>query len=128
MPSDATIDTMSLKNRRILVVEDEGMQALYIAKIARELGADVIGIATSISRALAEIAEKDFDCVILDLKMEGMPSLGMAKALRAMRIPFVFCTAYGREIREPFKAPVISKPVSREALGAALLIAIQQNQ
>jgi CheY-like chemotaxis protein len=128
MPSESNDRHDVLKNRRILVVEDEEMQALYIAEIARELGADVIGIATSISKALAEIAEKQFDCVILDLKMEGMPSLGMAKALEAMRIPFVFCTAYGREIREPLNAPVISKPVAREALSVALLMAIQQNQ
>jgi CheY-like chemotaxis protein len=113
-----------LEGRRILIVEDEALQALLLAQMIIGFGAHVAGVATSIPAALAEISTKSFDCATLDLNMEGMFSLGMAKGLRDMGIPFVFCTAYGHIIREFAGAPVVQKPVSEEALAAALIEAI----
>jgi CheY-like chemotaxis protein len=115
-----------LEGRRILIVEDEALQALLLAQMIMGFGAHVAGVATSIPAALAEISTKSFDCATLDLNMEGMFSLGMAKGLRDMGIPFVFCTAYGHFIEEFAGAPVVHKPVTEENLAAAIIEAIMR--
>jgi hypothetical protein len=53
--------------------------------------------------------------------MEGMPSLSMAKAAQIHAHTLRLLHRYSREIREPLNAPVISKPVAREALGCGSL-------
>ena len=115
---------LKLEGRRILIVEDESLQALHLARLINGLGACVAGIATSIQGALGELSTKNFDCVTLDLNMDGVFSLGMAKGLRDMGIPFIFCTAYGQAIRDFSDAPVVQKPVTEAALAAALVEAI----
>ena len=113
-----------LAGLRILVIEDEPLQALFVAQMIIELGAEVAGVATSIPAALAEMSEKTFDCVTLDLNMGGMFSLGMSRGLRDMGVPYVFCTAYGDVIDGLADAPVIKKPVTEEALAEGLLKAL----
>ena len=114
-----------LKHKRILVVEDEPMQALHLATMMEEFGAEVAGIATSVQAALAEISVTSFDCATLDLNLHGFFSLGMVKGLRDMNIPFVVCTAYW-EISDCLEdIPVIKKPVTEEALAIALLKAMK---
>lgn len=101
------------------------MQALHLAAMIEELGAEVAGVATSTQAALAEISVTPFDCATLDLNLHGFFSLGMVKGLRDMNIPFVVCTAYG-EIADCLEGiPVIEKPVTEPALATALLDAMQ---
>ena len=114
-----------LKHKRILVVEDEPVQALLLTTMIEGFGAEVAGIATSVQAALAEISVTSFDCATLDLNLHGFFSLGMVKGLRDMNIPFVVCTAYG-EISDCLEdIPVIKKPVTEEALAIALLKAMK---
>lgn len=113
-----------LSGRRVLIVEDEALQALTMAQLVIELGARVAGVATSVQGALAEIATTDFDVVTLDLNMGGMFSLGIAQGLRNMRVPFVFCTAYGHVIQEFAGAPVVQKPFTKEELAEGLVRAL----
>jgi CheY-like chemotaxis protein len=114
-----------LHNKRILIVEDEPMQALHLANIVNDVGAEVAGIATSIQAALAEISATPFDCATLDLNLHGFFSLGMVKGLRDMGIPFVVCTAYGERVESLGGAPVIEKPVTEVALAEALCQAMR---
>lgn len=109
-----------LRHKRILVVEDEIAQALGLAAAVQSFGAEVAGVATSVQAALAEIAETPFDCATLDLKLHGFFSLGMAKGLRDMNMPFVIVTAYAEVVGDFLDVPVLQKPVSEEALAEAL--------
>jgi CheY-like chemotaxis protein len=111
---------VQLQNKRILIVEDEAMQALHLAVMIEELGAQVVGIATSVQAALAELAVTSFDCVTLDLNLHGFFSLGIVKGLRDMDIPFIICTAYGDIVSDFPDAPVLQKPITEEALAEAL--------
>jgi len=113
-----------LKGCRILIIEDEALEALLTAQTITEFGAEVVGVATSIPGALAEISTKDFDCVVLDVNMGGMFSLGMARGLKDMGIPFIFCTAYGHIIEEFAEAPIVEKPFTEATLAAGLLEAL----
>jgi CheY-like chemotaxis protein len=91
-----------------------------------DLGAVVVGIATSVPAALAEISVKEFDCVTLDLNMDGFFTIGIAKGLRDMKIPYVLCTAYGHFVEEVSTAPVVHKPITQEALAEALVKAMRR--
>jgi CheY-like chemotaxis protein len=119
-------DWAKLEGRRILIVEDDSLQAIHLAQMITGLGAAVAGIATSVQGALAELSTKDFDCVLLDLNLNESFSLGMAKGLRDMGIPFAFCTAYGHVIKDFSQAPIVQKPVSERALALALIDAIER--
>jgi two-component SAPR family response regulator len=115
-----------LKHKRILIIEDEALQALNLAMMVRSFGAEVAGIATSTQAALAEIAVTQFDCATLDLKLHGFFSLGMAKGLRDMNIPFVVITAHGEVVSDFLDVPVLQKPIADEALADALLRAMRR--
>ena len=125
--SAVTNKWVELENRRILLVEDEALQALHLAEIILDLGATVAGIATSVPAALAEISVKKFDCVTLDLNMDGFFTVGIAKALHDMKIPYVLCTAYGHFVEKVSKAPVVHKPISQDALAEALVKAMRRS-
>lgn len=116
---------VEIEHKRVLIVEDEAMQALHLAMMIKELGAEVAGIATSVQAALAEISVTEFDCVTLDLNLHNFFSLGMVKGLRDMNIPFVICTAYGQMLSDFPDAPVIEKPVTQETLAEALCQAMR---
>ena len=116
---------VQLQNKRVLIVEDEAMQALHLAVMIEELGAQVVGIATSVQAALAELAVTSFDCVTLDLNLHGFFSLGIVKGLRDMDIPFIICTAYGDIVSDFPDAPVLQKPVTEEGLAEALSLAMK---
>jgi two-component SAPR family response regulator len=115
---------VELEKRRILIVEDEALQALHLAQMISEMGATIAGVATSVRSALAEISAKKFDCVTLDVNMDGFLTLGMAKGLRDMQIPYIYCTAYGHVVEETVEVPIVRKPVTQEALADALIKAI----
>jgi CheY-like chemotaxis protein len=115
----------AVEHKRILIVEDEAMQALHLATMVRDLGAEVAGIATSVQAALAEFSVTEFDCVTLDLNLHGFFGLGVVKGLRDMNIPFVICTAYGHLVSDFPDAPIVQKPIKEEALAGALCQAMR---
>jgi CheY-like chemotaxis protein len=115
---------VELEKRRILIVEV--LQALDLANTIIDLGAVVVGIATPVPAALAEISVKEFDCVTLDLNMDGFFTIGIAKGLRDMKIPYVLCTAYGHFVEEVGTTPVVHKPITQEALAEALVKAMRR--
>ena len=105
----------------MLIVENEALQALMMSQMVTELGAIVVGIATSVQGAIAEIATTPFDIVIFDLNLgNGMSSLGISDGLRDLGVAFVFCTAYGQLVQELAEAPVVQKPYTKEELAEGL--------
>jgi CheY-like chemotaxis protein len=114
-----------LYRKRILVVEDEALQAINLAQMIVALGADVTGIATSVQGALAELSIKEFDCVTLDINLDGFFSLGIVKGLRDMGIPFVICTGYAHALSGLEGGPIVSKPFTERRLAEALTSALK---
>jgi len=82
---------------RVLVAEDEAMISLMIEEILIESGFVVVGPAVSTSAALALVEREVINCAVLDVKLIDGPSLPVAEALTARRIPFAVATGYRRE-------------------------------
>ncbi|HEY1943656.1 MAG TPA: response regulator [Roseiarcus sp.] len=112
-----------LRNRRILVVEDEFIIAADLQHRLERVGAVVIGPASSVERALALIAsEPDLDAAVLDMNLGGKMAYPVADALADRRLPFVFASGYGEAMlreRHP-NAVNCDKPYEFRALAIAL--------
>ena len=108
----------ALSGCRILIVEDEAAIALDIEHALRAEGATVVGPAATIEDALAEIAQNQVDCALLDVKLGDGNADAVAAALDKRAIPIVFVTAYSDERMPPgFEArPVIRKPYEQRQL------------
>jgi CheY-like chemotaxis protein len=103
---------------RILVVEDEPTIATVMAEWLGEVGHTIVGQADDIEVALAQLAEKGADMVLLDVSLGGAPvGLRLAEMLEA-RIPFAFLTGYSESLfpvglRD---RPRLEKPFGRDQL------------
>lgn len=89
----------TLRNCRILVVEDEYYLAEELDVELQEAGAKVLGPVGTVEDALAIIAgEADIDAAILDASVRGQMIFPAADALVERGTPFVFATGYDASI------------------------------
>ncbi len=117
----------SLKDIRVLIVEDEAMVMMLIEDILDELGCKVAGVASELGEALAKSEEADFDIAILDVNLNGARSFRIAEKLAELRVPFVFSTGYGfAGVPAAFHGvPILVKPFRDHDLREALATALQ---
>jgi len=101
-----------LAGRRILVVEDEVMISMLIEDMLDELGCVVAAVAARQATALEFLVSERIDAAILDLNLNGDTSFGVAAALAAREIPFLFSTGYGDAtlLPEYVGRPIMTKP------------------
>ncbi|MHB1014087.1 MAG: response regulator [Desulfurivibrionaceae bacterium] len=74
---------MSETNTRLLVVDDEPIVGKRLKQVFGKIGFEIETFTDSAS-ALAAMAEKSFDIVVTDLKMEGIDGIEVLKRVRAM--------------------------------------------
>jgi light-regulated signal transduction histidine kinase (bacteriophytochrome) len=79
---------------RVLVVEDSIIIALDIEENLERLGVGEVRIESSVSGALAAIADDPPDFAIIDFNLGGESSEPIADALRAAGVRFVLATGY----------------------------------
>lgn len=108
----------ALRDQRVLVVEDEALVAMELARVLTQAGAVVVGPAGSIEEALDLVARRPIDRAVLDINLGGRMVTPVARALTARAIPFVYLTGY----QEPgvSDGPVLRKPATPELLLGAL--------
>lgn len=115
---------VSLAGKRVLIVEDEALIALLLADAMTDMGCKIVGPAGSSEEALALLKRGGADLAILDLNLGGRSSIDVARAVRALRIPFVYCTGYSEpavaEAAEGLEAEVVTKPAGAAELADAL--------
>jgi CheY-like chemotaxis protein len=119
----ASVSSIDLAGRRVLVVEDQFVIALDMEQMLRTLGADTVDLATSISDALAILERTPPDLAILDVKLGTEITVSIAEALQARAIPLIFVTGYGDLDALPAhlrRAPLLRKPVERGVLADLL--------
>jgi CheY-like chemotaxis protein len=115
-----------LRNRRILVVEDEPLVALLLKDGLLDAGAEIVGPAASVDEALKLVGQASCDgglsVAVLDINLRGTMVSPVADRLAALGVPFVFATGYGEDCDRGahVAAPVLTKPFSGEALVAAV--------
>ncbi|MBA4366868.1 MAG: two-component system response regulator [Desulfobacterium sp.] len=76
-----------MKKPRILLVDDEMAFADNLMKILSKRGYDVIVVYNG-ADAVSMIGEKEFDVIILDMKMPGMNGIATLKEIKK-KTPFV---------------------------------------
>ncbi len=88
-------DLSRRKERSILIVEDNPIASENIVKMIESPDLS-ISIATSAEEAQTELTKRQFDCMVLDLKLPGMSGLNLLENIQASpvlkEIPVVICT------------------------------------
>jgi len=86
-----------LKDKRVLVVEDEAIKAMLVVDNLLEAGAEVVGLVGSVGNALQliEAAGKGgLSAAVLDINQDGKHVSPVANRLAALGVPFLFATGY----------------------------------
>jgi CheY-like chemotaxis protein len=107
----------------VLIVEDDPIIALDFEDTILGFGVKTIRTAGSVAKALDMIAERAPDFSLLDVGLVREKSFAIAERLAALKIPFVFVTGYGADVRLPAAfadRPRLPKPYSTDALRALL--------
>ncbi len=106
---------MDEQRKKILVVEDEILVAMFIEDLLIGMGHDVVGPASRLGTAMEYARDSVIDFAVLDVNLAGETSFPVAELLRERGIPFVFATGYGtdgmaaghcdeRTLRKPYAA------------------------
>ena len=107
----------------VLIVEDDPIIALDFEDTILGFGVKTIRTAGGVAKALEMIADRAPDFALLDVGLVHEKSFAIAERLDAMKIPFVFVTGYGADVRMPAafaERPRLPKPYSSDALQALL--------
>jgi CheY-like chemotaxis protein len=107
----------------VLIVEDDPIIALDFEDTILGFGVKTIRTAGNVARALEMIAARPPDFALLDVGLVREKSFAIAERLEALKIPFVFVTGYGADVRLPAAfadMPRLPKPYSSDALRAIL--------
>ena len=117
-------DIDCLAGRRIAIVEDDALVSEFIQDVLEEYGATVVGVAETVSQALALIEEQELDAVTLDGNLVGELSSSVARRLAQREIPFLVVTGYvDLASADPAlgAAPLLSKPFTPASLASAIV-------
>lgn len=129
-PTSATTPAAALPNiavprrGRLLVVEDEALIAMAIARDLALLGWDIVGPVASVAEARRLIGATSLpDAAVLDVNLGGTLVYPLAEWLQSQSVPFVFCSGY--EQLDDFPAfdrcPRVRKPIDAGLLDGELL-------
>src|ERR1700676_2774189 len=108
---------------RVFVVEDDPIIALDFEDTILGFGVKSVRTAGNVARALEMIAERAPDFALLDVALVREKSFAVAERLDELKIPFIFVTGYGADVRLPpalRNTPRLPKPYSSDALRALL--------
>jgi len=118
------LGSVSLRGRRVLVVDDEQLIALELAATLADLGCEVIGPAGTLEEALRLAVEQAgcLDAAVLDINLQGRQSFPVADALSVFGVPVIYVTGYGSmpSGRSADASPLLGKPLRPGQLAAAL--------
>jgi CheY-like chemotaxis protein len=107
----------------VLIVEDDPIIALDFEDTILGFGVKTVRTAGNVARALEMIAVRAPDFALLDVGLVREKSFAVAERLDALKIPFVFVTGYGSDVRLPAEFADrrrLPKPCSTDALLSAL--------
>ena len=124
-----------MKNKKILIVEDEPIIASDIELTLENMGYEVVGIEDNAEDALISIAEHLPDLILLDINLEGdTDGIMLAEDINAnYNIPFVFLTSNAdkltiNRVKRTHPAGFIVKPFNEKDLQSNIEIALFAKQ
>ena len=110
---------------RVMIIEDEAIISMDIAAIVRDMGHEVVGIATTRAEAVAMAKRERPDLILTDIQLadrsSGIDAVNdILKDLKDM--PVIFITAFPERLltgERPEPAFVITKPYAEEQIQSA---------
>lgn len=79
----------------LMIVEDEPLLAMQMSRSLKDHGWTILGVAGSVEEANRLLGDRRRpDVAILDVDLAGMPVFPLARSLRRLGVPFLFCTGY----------------------------------
>jgi two-component system, NtrC family, response regulator HydG len=79
---------------KILIVEDQFIEANNIRLILRDAGYSVLPMASSVTQALTILQHESANLILLDISLEGQQSgIELARILKGRGLPFVYLSA-----------------------------------
>jgi DNA-binding NtrC family response regulator len=80
--------------QRVLIVEDQSIEALNLQRMLKKAGYEVCGTARSVEEAKAILDKKTVDLVLLDIFLKGtLTGIDLAHQLRDDNISFIYLSA-----------------------------------
>jgi len=129
------MEVKKTNNIKLLIVEDEPLIAQDIKRCCKNLGYDIVGIASRSERALDLLHSQKVDAVILDININGeLDGIDLAKIINEKyELPFVFLTSYADRgtldrAKETLPYGYILKPFDEKDLLTSLEVAIFKYQ
>ena len=116
-----------LRDRRILIVEDEYLIAMSLQDALENAGSVVVGPVPSVDKAIKTIeSEPHIDAAVLDVNLGGVLAYPVADMLIARKIPFVFTSGYEDNVLRSRYAQIKNcpKPYLFRAMEEALVEAM----
>ncbi|WP_316829706.1 sigma 54-interacting response regulator [Pedobacter aquatilis] len=119
---------------RILIVEDQFIQATHLGDILTKEGHQVIGFAQSVDEALLLVSKESPDMVFVDIFLaDALTGIDLAKVLNHKDIPFLFVSANSNEstlalARETQPFGFLVKPYREKDILVAMDIAIYRHR
>lgn len=119
---------------RIMLVEDEGIEALDIKRELESFGYEVPYIATNGERAIENAKKLTPDLILMDIMLPGqLDGVDVSKKIRNLEIPVVFLTAISEsstfqraKLTEPYG--YLIKPFDSKELKYTLELAISKSR
>ncbi|WP_132255071.1 response regulator, partial [Methylobacterium segetis] len=84
--------TLTLSDKRVLVVEDESAILMLIEDMLGNFGEPHVLPAQSLSAGMKLAGKAELDLALLDVNLAGEESYPIAARLRDRRVPFLFVT------------------------------------
>ena len=124
--SPPTLAPSGLPRGRVLVAVEDVILTFDLQRLLREAGYCLVGPAASATEIQRMIQRGDIDCAILDLDVDRRAPLPIADLLAFADVPFVYLTTgvFGPVPPRHRQRPVVEKPMSRDALLAAVGTAV----
>lgn len=113
----------TLAGRRVLVAEDEFLNAILLEDMLAELGIEMVGPIAMVDEIVAAAERERPDAAALDINLRGETSYAAASALRDSGIAIVFVSGYDELPDCPphlLDVPRVRKPISTHELMKAL--------
>jgi CheY-like chemotaxis protein len=122
-PEGGTVDSPA----RVIIVEDESITALHIARQLRRLGYEVVALASSGPQAIEHALSRHPHVVLMDIQLQGtMDGVDAARHIQASApIPIVYMSANAdattvQRIQATRPAGFVPKPINYPTLHALL--------
>lgn len=123
----ASNPNLDLSGKRVLILDDEALVALTLREAIEEFGAIDVELASTTVSAMALIRSQAPDLAILDVNLAGVKSTPVARMLRELGVPFIYCTGYAEpagQIDPGMEAETVTKPADLDELAGALKRAV----